>query len=346
MSMPDRNATPTNFGFQFQINVAIYFMFNYLKNIKSIRVEGEKQDVEVTLMNENKYMIQAKSTATNIYDNKNNSTKLREALESLAEADNKNVECLFYASNLINPLNTTTKEFENNRIVTVKYSELSPKSQAKIDKQIANNVNNGEIYNIDRDKLVILKIPFFGDFPEERHNFIYEVAKITLTKMGENLANRHRDIIDYCEGKFLNNSATNPKIEISKEEFCNWIILIEVENSSLLEQYIDIGISELDYDEAYRKYQNYIDRKASSYENYTKVLSLYNKKSKDRMMTIIDFVKEEKVALYNIFFNETLQNENEIEEKNRLDLYISQMLSYVILKKNSIISRIEKEAAL
>lgn len=346
MSMPDRNATPTNFGFQFQINVAIYFMFNYLKNIKSIRVEGKKQDVEVTLMNENKYMIQAKSTATNIYDNKNNSTKLREALESLAEADNKNVECLFYASNLINPLNTTTKEFENNRIVTVKYSELSPKSQAKIDKQIANNIDNGEIYNINRDKLVILKIPFFGDFPEERHNFIYEVAKITLTKMGENLANRHRDIIDYCEGKFLNNSATNPKIEISKEEFCNWIILIEVENSSLLEQYIDIGISELDYDEAYRKYQNYIDRKASSYENYTKVLSLYNKKSKDRMMTIIDFVKEEKVALYNIFFNETFQNENEIEEKNRLDLYISQMLSYVILKKNSIISRIEKEAAL
>lgn len=346
MSMPDRNATPTNFGFQFQINVAIYFMFNYLKNIKSIRVEGKKQDVEVTLMNENKFMIQAKSTATNIYDNKNNSTKLREALESLAEADNKNVECLFYASNLINPLNTTTKEFENNRIVTVKYSELSPKSQAKIDKQIANNIDNGEIYNINRDKLVILKIPFFGDFPEERHNFIYEVAKITLTKMGENLANRHRDIIDYCEGKFLNNSATNPKIEISKEEFCNWIILIEVENSSLLEQYIDIGISELDYDEAYRKYQNYIDRKASSYENYTKVLSLYNKKSKDRMMTIIDFVKEEKVALYNIFFNETFQNENEIEEKNRLDLYISQMLSYVILKKNSIISRIEKEAAL
>lgn len=344
--MPDRNATPTNFGFQFQINVAIYFMFNYLKNIKSIRVEGKKQDVEVTLMNENKYMIQAKSTATNIYDNKNNSTKLREALESLAEADNKNVECLFYASNLINPLNTTTKEFENNRIVTVKYSELSPKSQAKIDKQIANNIDNGEIYNVNRDKLVILKIPFFGDFPEERHNFIYEVAKITLTKMGENLANRHRDIIDYCEGKFLNNSATNPKIEISKEEFCNWIILIEVENSSLLEQYIDIGISELDYDEAYRKYQNYIDRKASSYENYTKVLSLYNKKSKDRMMTIIDFVKEEKVALYNIFFNETLQNENEIEDKKRLDLYISQMLSYVILKKNSIISRIEKEAAL
>lgn len=346
MSMPDRNATPTNFGFQFQINVAIYFMFNYLKNIKSIRVEGKKQDVEVTLMNENKYMIQAKSTAINIYDNKNNSKKLREALESLAEADNKNVECLFYASNLINPLNTTTKEFENNRIVTVKYSELSPKSQAKIDKQIANNIDNGEIYNINRDKLVILKIPFFGDFPEERHNFIYEVAKITLTRMGENLANRHRDIIDYCEGKFLNNSATNPKIEISKEEFCNWIILIEAENSSLLEQYIDIGISELDYDEAYRKYQNYIDRKASSYENYTKVLSLYNKKSKDRMMTIIDFVKEEKVALYNIFFNETLQNENEIEEKNRLDLYISQMLSYVILKKNSIISRIEKEAAL
>lgn len=346
MSMPNRNATPTNFGFQFQINVAIYFMFNYLKNIKSIRVEGEKQDVEITLNNENKYMIQAKSTATNLYDDKNNSTKLREALESLAEADNKNVEYLFYASNLINPLNTITNEFDGNRITTLKYSELSPQSQEKINNQIANNTSKNEVYYISKDKLVIVKIPFFGDFPEERHKFIYEEAKIALTKMGENLANRHRDIIDYCEGKFLNNSATNPKIEISKEEFCNWIILIEVENSSLLEQYIDIGISELDYDEAYRKYQNYIDRKVSSYENYTKVFSLYNRKSKVKMMTITDFVKEEKIALYNIFFSENIQTESEINEKNKLDIYISQMLSYVILKKNSIISRIEKEAAL
>ena len=28
-----RNASPTNFGFEYQINVAIYFMFWYLKDI-------------------------------------------------------------------------------------------------------------------------------------------------------------------------------------------------------------------------------------------------------------------------------------------------------------------------
>lgn len=61
MEQINRNASSTNFGFEYQINVAIYFMFSYLKDIKNIKVEGQKEDVEITLTNKSKYMIQAKS---------------------------------------------------------------------------------------------------------------------------------------------------------------------------------------------------------------------------------------------------------------------------------------------
>ena len=112
MEQINRNASSTNFGFEYQINVAIYFMFSYLKDIKNIKVEGQKEDVEITLTNKSKYMIQAKSQTKDLYNNKGNSSKLKSAMLGLAEADSKNVEYLFYASNMINPLNTPTNEFE------------------------------------------------------------------------------------------------------------------------------------------------------------------------------------------------------------------------------------------
>ena len=347
MNQTSRNASSVIFGFEYQINVAIYFMFSYLENIKCIRVEGETQDVEVTLINKSRYMIQAKAQSKDLYNNSNNSTKLKSAMLGLAESDSKDVEYLFYASNMINPLNTSTNEFEKYDVTIRKYNELSPESKKKIDAQINNNISeNGKKYDINREKLVIIKIPFFGDFEKEKYKYIYEEAKNVLGMMSDTLVDKHRTIVKYCESKFLDNSATNPKIKITKEEFCNWIILTEVETLDLSNNHIDIGIDELDYYEAYQKYQNYVDEKISSYENHSKVYSLYLKASKNRNMSISDFVKKERVALYNFFFEEDLTNESEINDKNKLDVYISQILSYAILKKKSVIDKIKKGANL
>ena len=152
------NASSTMAGFQFQVNVAIYFMLKYLKDIEAIRVEGEKEDVEVYLNNNNRYMIQAKAQTIDLNDNSNNSTNLRKALKSLANADEKNVQYLFYATNMRNPINTPTKEFENYDLVTMMYNELSVESKKKIDNQIENLVG----IDINKDKLAIIRIPFFG----------------------------------------------------------------------------------------------------------------------------------------------------------------------------------------
>lgn len=346
MSKIDRNASSTFFGFEYQINVAIYFMFKYLREISSVKVEGE-EDVEIQLTNKTKYMIQTKSQTVDLYDNHNDLDKLKKALLTLAESDDKDVSKLYYASNMLNPLKTTTDEFDYTGVTIKSYNELSPESKSIIDKQIEKNVdeNNNEKYKINKDKLFIMKLPFFGVDYDERHKFIVDEAKSVLALMGDTLIPKSKSIIEFCESKFLDNGS-DKKMKITKEEFCNWIILIEVSKFDLSNEHNSIGIDESDYYEAYEHYQKYIEEKTSSYESYAKVYSLYNRHKQLTNISFSEFVKLEKVKLYNYFFQQNLKNESEISDKNRLDVYIAQIISYAILKKKSIIDKINREANL
>lgn len=336
------NASSTIAGFQFQVNVAIYFMLRYLKNIDSIRVEGEKEDVEVNLKDKRRYMIQAKAQTIDLKDNKNNAKNLKEALKSLANADEKNVQYLFYASNMSDPLNSSDEVFKKYDIVTKMYNELSKKSQQKIDNQIANL--NG--IDINKNKLVIIRIPFFGEFDEEKYKFIFQTAKEVFSIMGDNIVNKSNTIIRKIESKFNNNGTDKKETVITKEEFCNWIILTEIEGMDLSSDNVNIGIDETEYYDAYEQYKRFIDEKMSSYENYGKVYSLFLRVRKNKNVTINEFVKERKLELYNYFFEENLESEEQINENNKLDVYVAQIISYAILKRNFIIKKIKEGAEL
>ena len=336
------NASSTMAGFQFQVNVAIYFMLRYLKDIESIRVEGEKEDVEVNLKNKNKYMIQAKAQTVNLEDNSNNAKNLRKALKSLANADGKNVQYLFYASNMSDPLNSSDEVFKKYDIVTKPYNELSEKSRQKIDTQIANI----DGVDLEKKKLVIIRIPFFGEFDDEKYKFIYQTAKEVFSIMSDSLANKSRTIINKIESKFNNNGTDKKESVITKEEFCNWIILMEIEGMDLYNDNLNIGIEDTEYYDAYEQYKRFIDERMSSYENYGKVYSLFLRIRKNRNITINEFVKEKKLELYNYFFEESLETEEQIKENNKIDIYVAQIISYAILKRNNIIKKIKEGAGL
>ncbi|HDM8809201.1 hypothetical protein PCM16_10940 [Staphylococcus aureus] len=57
----NHNASSSIFGWHFQINSAIVYFIKYIKDIKSIRIEGKDEDIELLLFNEKKILIQAKS---------------------------------------------------------------------------------------------------------------------------------------------------------------------------------------------------------------------------------------------------------------------------------------------
>lgn len=349
MDYPNRNASSTNFGFQYQINVAIYFMFKYLKELKSIKVEGADEDVELTLKDSSKYMIQAKSNATNLDNNTNNSTKLREALESLSEADKRNVTRLYYVSNFTNPLNSRTTEFERNDVTIYSYNDLDQASQNKVDKQIENNFKNhgnDVTYKIDKNKLWIMKIPFFGEDEEQRHFIIYERAKEELSVMSETLSNHYRFIVNQLESEFLQNASSNTKTVFTNEKICNLLIIDELKSTEIGDKYEKFGMTESEFYEAKNQYEKYLDKKINNYENYLKVNYLFEKRKQRNHITPSEFVKEEKISLYNYFFSKEVKSEDELNEIDLLDVCVAQIISYMILIKQTIINKVRKEAGL
>ena len=59
--MSDRRAHAVLFGFDFQVNAAIVLMLDNIKDLKSLRLEGNYEDVELTLVDGQKILAQAKA---------------------------------------------------------------------------------------------------------------------------------------------------------------------------------------------------------------------------------------------------------------------------------------------
>ena len=55
------NASPEVFGFDFQFNASIFLILDNIKEVKTVRVEGASEDIELFMNNGNRIMAQAKS---------------------------------------------------------------------------------------------------------------------------------------------------------------------------------------------------------------------------------------------------------------------------------------------
>lgn len=345
MADTNRNASSVLFGFQYQINVAIYFMFEYLNRLKDIKLEGKKEDIELSLIKNEKFMIQVKSQTKDLNDETNNIRKLKDSLISLAEADNKNVKYLIYVSNMVNPLKKPFSDFSNEKIILKKYSELSEEAQSVVDLQIERNVDkkDNQIYNLNKDKLLIVKLPFFGEVLRQKRSFILDVVSEKLSSFSENLVNKKNDIIDYWESKFLQNGSENPKMKITKKEICSVLILFEIENINMDTILSELSIDEIYYDATYNKYKKIIDEKSNCYEYISKVYSLYKKIKSKQPITISEFVTSHKLILYNIFYDNVIDLESRMSNKEKVDMFVSQIISYTILRKQLIIEDIMRK---
>lgn len=52
--MSSRNASPSAFGWDFQVNSALLLMLENIKEAKRVRVEGADEDIEITLQDQSK----------------------------------------------------------------------------------------------------------------------------------------------------------------------------------------------------------------------------------------------------------------------------------------------------
>ena len=60
MKMANRRASSVVFGFDFQVNAAIVLMLENISDLKSLRLEGDYEDIDLTLDNNQHILAQAK----------------------------------------------------------------------------------------------------------------------------------------------------------------------------------------------------------------------------------------------------------------------------------------------
>ena len=104
--MSNRRANAVVFGFDFQINAAIVLMLENIKELDSLRLEGNYEDIELKLTDDTYILAQAKAVVDSSSDFRNVRSNLKKALTSLSEgAEKVKVKKLIFITNSHNPFN-------------------------------------------------------------------------------------------------------------------------------------------------------------------------------------------------------------------------------------------------
>ena len=79
-----RRANAVVFGFDFQVNAAIVLMIENIEDLKSLRLEGNYEDIEIELENNQYILAQAKAVERSSSDFRNVRKNLEKSLISIS----------------------------------------------------------------------------------------------------------------------------------------------------------------------------------------------------------------------------------------------------------------------
>ena len=281
--MPDKNASPSAFGWDFQANAAILLMIENIKEADKVRVEGKDEDIEITLKNKSKIYSQVKSVArpddySNVID------KLEAALETLDLASANGDGCLFtYITNSPNPFNNQkTMSYFSGR-THLYYNELPTSCQGKIQDIIT---KKGYI-NIDVDKLDIRVIPFYGSDPKNRFKEIQSSVNELLSDLGISVSGINTELLSVWQRDFFHNATqVDTSIIIDKKQLI-WPLIVLVVDKTVANEYKKDFVDD-DIEEIEGKYKMLINQKTMLYEFFTRVISDHRRSK----LSVREFVDE------------------------------------------------------
>src|SRR5574344_554527 len=210
----NRNASTSAFGWDFQSNAAILLMLENIEMAESVKVEGQTEDVEITLNNNNITYSQAKSIE-DINSTNNLLQKLKDAMKTLNDASKENnVEKLIYITNHPNPFNDSSTAMYFGNGTSLSFSELPEVCQGKISKIVTDYD-----YNIDLDKLYVEILLFHGENERNRYKHIKEVVSEFLSQADIYENYNAQRVLDLWRGEFfVNSTIKNPTIQITKKK--------------------------------------------------------------------------------------------------------------------------------
>ena len=273
------NATASAFGWEFQSNAALMLMIKNIEYVSEAKVEGETEDIEITLSNGKLLMAQAKSVEKPD-DFSHVNRNLESALRTLNGASKKaGVEQLVFVTNSPNPFNSIQTMYKfSSPINIVPFSELPGICQKSISDICSKNG-----YGIDTSMFTVCVMQFHGEDENERYKVLQALTMEFLNSLDVSNVSTEQ-ILSLWQNSFRVNASQ--RTYLIKKESMVWpiiAILCQVrETDTELEEFDTSDVGEI-----LQKYRAVINNNSERFEFVTKILSDYNDfhhemKSKER----------------------------------------------------------------
>lgn len=284
--MNSRNASYSLFGWDFQINAAIYIFLNNIKDIERIRVEGKLQDIELIRRDGSKIYAQAKA----VYrwdDYSNVINNLKSALQSLDEAKEKekNTCDLVYVTNTPNPFRQNMSFFKYG--VNVTYNDLPDKSKNVINRILLDK----KLSSLDTNMLKICVIPFHTDELNTRYKVIKEQVNEFLAVLGLSESGFAPILLSVWQNEvFKNGTIPDTDVSIKKSQLVWPLIFLVTDNAS--DDWLMNDLDEAYFEDIKAKYRTLINNVTDQFDIYTKIVYDYehNKGTGNLRENIRDFI--------------------------------------------------------
>ena len=326
-----RRANAVVFGFDFQVNAAIVLFLENVKNVKSLRLEGDYEDIEIQMDNGEYILAQAKAVEKASDDFTNVRAKMKKAITTLSEGDHKtNVKELIMVTNSPNPFNDDSRSAfygPSKRF----YKDLPKPAKEKVDDYLRDLEEP-----LDVNKFKIQVIPFETDVDDERYKVIMQCINDFIGELNINIAGLGRKLLDVWHRQVFDNGGKHDDtIKLNKKEII-WPILVKVIEDNTFDEgfgnQFDIGLLV----EVQNRYANIIENHCERCEYFIKILSGFNsfQSKKNPIDKINDFIEEKWEEYSDEFSNEIV--EDEVKEA------ITKIVIYKALRQRYVINRVKK----
>lgn len=264
----NRNASFSEFGWEFQTNAAIVLFIRNIEDASSVRVEGAHEDIEITLYDGTVIYAQAKARAGN-EPGKGSTDRLDGALKTMADdICQGDYRELVYVTNDDYPFGKSHDVTDLHGGGTLSFSELSDAVQDFIKEK-------ARVHGIEGDALQAMSVSvigFYGNDRDTRYKHVRAAIRDMLERL--NLA-RHADVNDGSLrdqwGTMMRENAgtQNTEITVTKEDFVWPVIVMLCKVDSDDKSFEDYD--EEDVQDIVREYESTVNYYTQKFEFVTKV---------------------------------------------------------------------------
>ncbi len=286
----NRRANAVNFGFDFQTNAAIILMLDNIECLSSLRLEGNYEDIELSLVDGECIFAQAKAIEKSSSDFRNVRHNLKDALLTLSEAaSKKKAKQLVFITNSPNPIKEDASRSIFYGLSRRPFSSL-PSSSQKIISDFTNTID----VPLDLNRFLIQVVPFETDDERERYKVIKQEIDDFIGNLNLDIPGIGKKLLCIWQNSIFHNaSKKDSSILLSKKDLIWPLIAIstDIERLGELPEIVDGAL----YDEVLRKYNALINTWTDRFELYTSILYSFTSFNYDQdkyKNKIIAFISE------------------------------------------------------